>query len=289
MIRSMTGYGRGEAETSAGRWVAEIKSVNHRFLDIKTKLPSELFGSDIEIQRRIQSRCSRGRFEVLVILERHDAKLPIINKAVLEGYLRQLRHLQTELQLDGRLTLETLLALPEVVQEVQPSTLVDGQQAALAALDRALESLHAMREREGQAMYEDLKTRITKVLNLCTAVEQKVPLLNALLRERLLARLRELSQGVALDPQRVEQEAAILVERSDVTEELVRLGIHARQFLAFLEEHEPVGRKMDFLIQEMNREVNTLGAKVADAEVAQSVVGLKSELEKIREQVQNVE
>jgi uncharacterized protein (TIGR00255 family) len=289
MIRSMTGYGRGEHESPSGRYIVEVKSVNHRFLDVKTKVPSEFFALDVEVGRIVQESCARGRFEILVSREGGAAGVGSISRAAIIHYLDQLRGLRQELDIEGHVTLDTLLTLPNVVVDETTRASDEGREAALKALRAALGALNAMRVKEGAAIEKDLLARVEHIVRVAAEVEAKIPELNAALRDRMLLRMNELLQGAPLDKQRVEQEVAFLAERSDVTEEIVRLNIHAKQFRSFLADQEPVGRKMDFLLQEMNREVNTLGSKIADAAVAQLVVNIKSELEKIREQVQNVE
>lgn len=289
MIRSMTGYGRGEQETPQGRYIVEVKSVNHRFLDVKSKVPAEFFALDVEIGRLVQESCSRGRFEVLVTRDGGTAGVSGISRAAVVHYLDELRQLRQELDIEGSVSLDTLLNLPNVVVDETTRASDEGRDAALKALRAALDALNAMRAKEGSAIECDLKGRVEQIVTAAAGIEGKIPQLNAALRDRMLQRMNELLQGATLDKQRLEQEVAFLTERSDVTEEIVRLNIHAKQFLAFLSDKEPVGRKMDFLLQEMNREVNTLGSKIGDADVAQIVVNLKSELEKIREQVQNVE
>lgn len=285
----MTGYGRGEAATPAGRWIVEMKSVNHRFLDVKAKVPSEFFGLDIEFSRIVQEQCSRGRFEIQVSREGGDSAAGGINRAALIQYLDELRALRQDLDIEGPVSLDTLLTLPHVVVEEGKKAGEDTSKALLDALRTALAALNKMRAKEGESILQDLRNRVERILSVAADIEGRIPQLNAALRERLSLRLKELLQGAPVDQQRLEQELAFLAERSDVTEELVRLNIHGKQFLAYLNEKEPVGRKMDFLLQEMNREINTLGSKIGDADVAQLVVNLKSELEKIREQVQNVE
>ncbi len=289
MIRSMTGYGRGEAEASGERWMVEAKSVNHRYLDVRTKSPGELFGFDLEAQRAVQERFGRGRFEILISRESSTAGTTALRRDVMVQYLNELRELRNEFDFEGQITVDSVLGLPGVIDEKQAGVDESGLAVLRKALGAALDNLEAMRKREGESIEKDLRMRVERILSTATEVEGRVPALNAQLHDRLVGRLKDLVEGISLDAARVEQEVAFLVERSDVTEELVRLGIHTRQFLAFLEEKEPVGRKMDFLIQEMNREINTLGSKIGDAEVAQMVVLMKSELEKVREQVQNVE
>jgi uncharacterized protein (TIGR00255 family) len=285
----MTGYGRGEADTPAGRWIVEMKSVNHRYLDVKAKLPSEFFGLDIEFTRIVQEQCSRGRFEVLVSREAGETTGGGINRAAVVHYLEELRTLRQELDIEGGVTLSTLLTLPNVVVEEGPKGGEETEKALLDALRTALGALNKMRAKEGDSIRADLQTRVERILAVAADIEKRIPQLTTALRDKLQGRVQELLQGSMVDSQRLEQEVAFLAERSDVTEELVRLNIHGKQFLAYLSEKEPVGRKMDFLLQEMNREINTLGSKIGDADVAQLVVNLKSELEKIREQVQNVE
>ncbi len=289
MIRSMTGYGRGEADAEGEGFLVEAKSVNHRFLDVRSKLPSEMFSLDLDVNRLVQDRFARGRFEILVTRTARAAGGSSINRETLLRYLDELRNLRGELDVEGAVTFDTLLTLPGVIEEAGRRTSDAARDAVLRAVGQALEALKAMREREGAQLGSDLRARVERILEVSGGIEQRIPQLNQALHDRLRTRLKELLDEARLDAGRVEQEAAFLVERSDVTEELVRLGIHCRQFLAYLDEREPVGRKMDFLLQEMNREINTLGSKIADADIARSVVDMKSELERVREQVQNVE
>ena len=289
MIRSMTGYGRGEASVGPTRWTVEAKSVNHRFLDVRSRLPAELFGGDIEVQRVIQERFSRGRFEVNVSRETDQLERSVIHRGRFAQYLSTLQELKNEYGIEESIGFQTLLSLPGVLEETSKGAEEGARDAMQEALAAALQGVEEMRRREGEAIAADLRRRIERILEISADVDQRLPALNEQIRERLRTRLEELAQGVTLDAQRLEQEVVYLIERADVTEEVVRLGIHGREFLAFLDQTKPVGRKMDFLIQEINREVNTLGSKIGDPDVAKLVVEMKSELEKIREQVQNVE
>ena len=289
MIRSMTGYGRGEASVGPTRWTVEAKSVNHRFLDVRSRLPSELFGADIEVQRVIQARFNRGRFEVTVTRETDQEERSVVHRGRFEQYLSALRELKGDFGIEAPIGVDTILGLPGVLEETGRGESEGARDAMQEALSAALKGVEEMRAREGEAIALDLRTRIETILSISGDIEKRLPALNEQIRERMRTRIEELAQGIAVDGQRLEQEVVFLIERADVTEEIVRLGIHGREFLAFLEQDKPVGRKMDFLIQEINREVNTLGAKIGDAEVARWVVEMKSELEKVREQVQNVE
>jgi uncharacterized protein (TIGR00255 family) len=287
----MTGIGTGDAPLAGGRVSLEARSVNHRFLDVRVRLPREFTEHTAFLEQAARARLSRGRVEVLVHLDGTGAPALVIDKARAAAALRALSELRDELGLDAPVPLSLLSAVPDLFV-VPGQGDPDAVRAALgAALDAALGALDAMRASEGRNLHADLVARLATVRALAADVAALAQGLAERHRRRLRARVARLLDGtdVVLDPSRLEQEVALFAEHADVAEELTRLASHCGHFDALLGASEPVGRKLDFLLQEMAREVNTIGAKASEAEVAFRVVELKAELERMREQVQNVE
>lgn len=294
MIRSMTGYGRAEAEV-LGRWLTvEIKTVNHRFLNFNARLPGDLQRFEHQILARIKETLQRGQVNLFAGWDAGGAEAPavIVNRVAAKRAAELLREVAREAGIEAEVRLEHLLAFPAVTE---PSTLAaDAEalwEAVCAVLDRALHDLEAFRRREGEDLARDMAERVS-------AIEARVGEIDALrgrvvesYRERLRRRVEELAREVpeADLEARLAMEVAILADRCDVSEELVRLRSHIDGFRKLLDAGGVVGRKLEFVLQEMNRETNTIGSKASDAEVGRLVVEIKSELEKIREQVQNVE
>ena len=292
MIRSMTGFGTAEIEVGGQRLSAQVQSVNHRFAEISVRLPRSLAAYESPLRQMLAQLLTRGKINFVAAWEGGEdpARLVRIDGERAARYLEELRALRTQLGLDGDITLSTLLSLPDVVHASAPE---DGQADAWPALESlaraAAADLLAMRGREGDALKQEFILRLQQVEKLLARVEARAPLRPAEAKEKLEARLRPLLDGVPVDPARLAQEVAFLAERLDCTEECVRLRAHIGQYRALLDDPEPSGRKLNFLLQEMNREVNTMGSKANDAELAAVVIDLKDELEKLREQVQNVE
>lgn len=288
----MTGFGQGSASLPSGEQVAvELRTVNHRHADLRCKVCPELAEHTTFVEERVRRRLLRGRGEITVRLSGGSAAAPQLDQARARAAYRQVLALRDEIDPGGPAPLSLLGSVPGLY--AQAGSL--DEQTALSALgeaiDGAVASLNEMRAREGESLVQDLKARLAIVGSHVSWVEDHRPQLLEGLRGRVRSRVEALLEGTGarLDGGRLEQEIALLAERSDVAEEITRLRSHLAQFESLLESAaEPVGRRLDFLLQEMNREVNTLGSKGNDAQVAQRVVELKAELERLREQVQNV-
>lgn len=286
----MTGFGRGEAPLGDGRVVVEARSVNHRYLELRARVATELADHAAAVEHRARERVSRGRYDLVVRAE-GPIPPPRLDRARARAALEDLRALRDEVAPGSDVPLTLLAGLPGLFAPPLPGE-GGGAEAAIAlALDRALEALDAMRRREGRTLAEELGARIGRCREVSRTIEQRVPLAVESHRARLRARVARLAADpeLELSPGRLEAEVALLSERMDVTEELVRLGSHLDQLAELLGADGPVGRRLDFLLQEMAREANTIGAKSQDGELSRAVVELKAEVERLREQVQNVE
>lgn len=292
MLRSMTGFGSARNQVGTEEISVELRSVNGKFCEVKGRLPRELASLEADAVRNIKGRLSRGTID-LGVRRQASAKstlTPRIDGDLAEGLAAQLRALRDALGLEGELRLSELVSVEGVVTlEERPPDLDDASAALLAALDEALIHLISMREREGEALEADLLERIAKIEAHAAVLMEQAPLAVQDQQERIRRRVEELTDGIPLDPQRLAQEVALLAERSDIAEELTRLGSHVAQFRELVASDQPVGRRLDFLTQELNREVNTIASKASWAGAASITVELKAELERIREQVQNVE
>lgn len=291
MIKSMTGYGKGTSSSTLGEISIEIKTVNHRFRDISTRLPMGLSSFEGTIKKSMESVVSRGKIDAFIGFESAgEEKIFEVNLPIAKGYHLALTKLQKELDLKGDLNISQVASVRDVIKardlEVDQALL---EELILTALKKALTSLDEMRKTEGDSLSIDIKSRLSVIRDISKRVEAKQPELVDHYMTRLKKRINELTGETNLEETRVIQEVAIMAEKSDVTEETVRLDSHIKQFEELLNIEGPVGRKLDFLIQEMNREVNTIGSKSGDSELSRCVVDMKAEIERIREQVQNVE
>ncbi len=292
MIRSMTGFGAGRSAHLDDTFDVEVRSVNHKFCEVKVRLPRELASMELELSRAVKDRLARGGVEVA--LRRgggRGALAPRVDFALAEGYAEAFRELSLRLGIESELQLSDVLAAEGVVsleeQAVDPETVRAPVQGALAG---ALDHLEAMRAREGEALARDLRGRLDRLAALAARVEALAPESVERYRERLSERIAEVTRGhAAADPVRLAQEVALFADRLDIAEELTRLRSHVAQARALVEGDEPAGRKLEFLVQELHREVNTVGSKSQSAGIAALVVELKAEVERMREQVQNVE
>jgi len=292
MIRSMTGYGAAEADLGGHKLSIEIHSVNHRFAEISVRLPRSLSHFENSIRTLLGQTLGRGKITFNASWEGRDdgGRRVRIDVERARKYLDDLRRMKSALKLNGDFDMNMILALPDVVVSETESVGEDDTWVALEAIVRRAAVDHmSMREREGQALREELEKRLGLIETALTRIEEKAPVRPVEAKEKLVARLKPLLDGVEVDPGRLAQEVALLAERLDCTEECVRLRAHLAQFRSLLTDPEPAGRKLNFLLQEMNREVNTIGSKANDAEIGSIVIDLKDELEKVREQVQNVE
>lgn len=292
MIRSMTGYGRREGTAGSASAVVEVRSVNHRFCEVVVRVPRLLGFLEEELKQAVQRRCTRGRVEVTVSLsgEIEGRKRLSLDQSLARQYHQLLRDLQRSLRLPGTVDLALVAGLRELVsvgdQPIDPRPL-KGLIGRLAK--GAIADLDAMRRREGGVLARDVRQRLAAVGEEARLIGARTPLVAREAFERMKARVEKLLDAAAPDPARLNQELAVYAERGDVSEELTRLESHLAQFERALRGREAVGRTLDFLLQEMGREINTVGSKANDAEIAGRVVRVKSELEKVREQVQNIE
>ena len=292
MIRSMTGYGRA-VQTIDGREITvELRSVNNRYLDCTVKLPRMFSFAEDSVKNRVKAAVSRGKVDVYIgVNAAQTADVQVaVNRPVLESYLAALRQIETEYGVRDDVTVMSLARLPDVfsVEKTQE----DEQkltQDILSVAEEAISRYNAMRETEGAALEADLRGRAATILERVTLVEQRSPATVAEYRERLRQKMQEVLQNTAIDEGRILQEAAIYADRIAVDEETVRLRSHLAQLGDMLTKGGAIGRKLDFLLQELNRETNTIGSKCNDLELSNIVVDMKAELEKIREQTQNIE
>jgi len=292
MIRSMTGYGAAETELGGQTLRVEIHSVNHRFSEVAVRLPRALSHFEPPLRHLLTQSLGRGKITFSASLEGKDESTrPVrIDTERARRYMDDLRRLKSALKLNGEIDLTTVLALPDVVVAgAEPTADEQAWVTIEAAARRAASDLVTMREAEGKALTQDFQQRLDRIEEMVRKAEERGASRPAEAKEKLLARLKPLLDGIDVDPQRLAQEVAILADRLDITEECVRLRAHLSQFRALLADSEPSGRKLNFLLQEMNREANTMGSKANDADLGALVIDLKDELEKIREQVQNVE
>jgi len=289
----MTGYAQTILADHQFQIALAVKTVNNRFLDINLRMSSAFLPLEDRIKSYVASRLSRGRVDVSLQLVSQE-KVPngnlTINWPLAKTYSLLLTELKEQLHLSGTLQVGDLLSLKDlfVIQEsVFPEEVLWAKLSV--SLKKLFDGLQKMRAQEGKHLSADLQARLKTIQQGCDRITQKVPKIVEAYQVRLNERIKKLVSGVDLDPARLAQEVAILADRSDVSEELTRLGSHLKQFNQLFKETQPAGKKMEFLLQEMNREVNTIGSKSPDSEVSHQVVMLKAELEKIREQIQNIE
>ena len=292
MLRSMTGFGRERAAFEEREILVEIRSVNHRFYEFTARTPRAYGYLDEKLKSLLGGKITRGKVEVSVyIYNKEGVNADItVNKEIAHGYLDALRAAAPELEVEDDLKLSDIMRLPDLftVVKTQENEEQVWEQVKQTA-ERALEKFVEMREVEGVKMHDDIASRLGFIEQMVNSVEERSPKVNDLYREKLYAKLTELLKDRNIDDSRVLTEAAIFSEKTAVDEETVRLHSHIAQFRTLINSSEPVGRKLDCLVQEMNREVNTTGSKCSDLEITKTVVDLKSEIEKIREQIQNVE
>jgi uncharacterized protein (TIGR00255 family) len=288
----MTGFGVGRGRAGGEEFTAEVKAVNHKYVEVKVRLPRELQPLEAELQRQVKAVCTRGAVELTLRRAALTASgsVPTVDSAMARAWRQALGEVARITGLADTTSAAEVASQPGVVRMEESTVDVpSATRAAEAAVAEALLGLVAMREREGASLAQDLSGRIERVAVLVKELQGLAPRAVEEYRDRLAARLAELTSGAGIEPQRLAQELALFAERTDIAEELTRLASHLGQFRELLASDEPSGRKLDFLLQEMNREVNTAGSKIQSAEASTRVVELKAELERIREQVQNIE
>ena len=294
MTNSMTGYGKAEGVVSGRKFTVEMKSVNHRFLEISLRIPQILFSLEAEIKRRMGEKFSRGKIDVAIRADGNGAAEGetrlALNLPLVRNYHALLTQLKDELNITEEIALSTITGLRDVfmpVETVEEAADLWGEFSPI--LDEAIGNLSAMREKEGASLMLDLRDRLGMITGFLEEIAVRAPAVVLDYQKRLTERIRELIAGVELDESRLLQEVAIMAEKSDITEEIVRFRSHVEQFSGLLTGGDAAGRKIDFLLQEMGREINTIGSKSGDVGIARLVVEIKSELAKLREQAQNIE
>ena len=291
-LLSMTGYGSAKGSVEGQEITVELKSVNNRYLDCSVRLPRNFLFAEDTVKQAVSAGVSRGKVDVFVSAQasQDSGTVVSVNEELARGYRDAVARIAETLGLEGGLNAFSLARFPDVLTVERRELDKDKAAAALSEITaKAVEEFNAMREREGERLRRDMLGKLETIEELVSVVEERSPQTVKEYRERLEARLRDILADRSLDEQRVITEAAIFADRTAVDEETVRLRSHIAQFRTMLEEGSPIGRKMDFLVQEFNRESNTIGSKCSDASLAKVVVDLKSEIEKIREQLQNVE
>ena len=292
MVKSMTGYGRAR-ETLNGRDITvEVRSVNNRYLDCTVKVPRTYIFVEDAVKARVQKAVSRGKVDVFITIDATaaDETVVAVNEPLAQGYYEALTKLKDMFSLEGELSAAVLAKFPDVLTVTKAEEDLESVSGDICAvLDEALNAYNAMRTVEGGKLSEDIAGRAATIETVVGKVEERSPQTVAAYREKLTTRMQEVLQSTAIDESRILTEAAIFADKIAVDEETVRLRSHIAQLRTMLESDQPIGRKLDFLIQEVNRECNTIGSKCNDLTIAQDVVNMKGEVEKIREQVQNIE
>lgn len=289
----MTGFGRAECQDGDYSYKAEIRSVNNRFIEITTRLPKAFLDIELPLKKLIKSHCARGSINVTITLANSNGNSgewevkPNLPLAI--QYVEALREIQTSLGLEGQVHIDSLVGLRDIFK-IEPVAIDPAKESLLLNMaESALASLQKMREEEGQHLQNDLSERIDSIEKHAGQIAKRQPIVIQEYKARLKEKIKLLNDGFEIDEARLAQEAAILADRCDITEEITRFSSHLNQFRKLFESKEPIGRKLEFITQEINREVNTMGSKSSDTQVANLVIEIKSTLEKIREQLANIE
>lgn len=292
MMNSMTGFGRAELSTKLGLLTAETSSVNNRFLDLTIRLPRQYSALEVKVRELVAEYAQRGQVTINIGLE-ESADAPDryhINEAAVRAYVKQMRSLQKELKLSGEIGISDLLILPDVAKPDRDRVDLDeAWQAVEKVLRKALTALVAMRHKEGQSMAADMRQRLNVMAKVIAQIQKKTENSVEVYRQKLTLRIAELLETSKRNDLRLEEEVAIFASRTDISEECTRFISHIEQYHEALRLKEPVGKRLNFIQQEMNREANTIGSKCADFSITSLVISLKEEVEKLREMAQNVE
>jgi uncharacterized protein (TIGR00255 family) len=293
LLKSMTGFGRGEAVLNGRRFIAEIKTVNNRHRDLFVRLPRTLQAIEDEVRSQVSAVITRGRVEVTLQMEKEGVELEYdlqLNLPLVRSYLRIFKQLNEEFGVEGKVRAEDLCQLKDVLL-VKPEELdlAVARDACRQALSQALEACDSMRIQEGKTLKEDFLKRLGFLEDQLKEVESRAGSVVEDYKRKLRQRVEHVAQGMPIDENRLMQEIAIFADRCDITEELVRARSHLEQFRSYLSPDDAVGRRLDFLLQEINREINTMSSKASDSSISARGVEMKAELEKVREQVQNIE
>ncbi|HYP25794.1 MAG TPA: YicC/YloC family endoribonuclease [Blastocatellia bacterium] len=291
MIKSMTGFGQGSAEGDTFKVRVDIRSVNNRFLDIHTRLPQELASLEVTLKKQIQGALKRGRVDVTVVVDQTRQAVFEINRPLVSGYLDALNKLKSDFDLSGEMSLELVAKLPGALQVSQNFGQLDEALTAgvVEAVSQALVTLTEMRIVEGQGLVSDMTARLDTIEKQLPPIESEAKKLPGIYKEKLARRLQEVIGNGQIDETRLAQESIMLADRSDISEEISRLKSHISQMRDVIQVDDEVGKRLDFLLQEMNREANTILSKSGDLAISDAAIVIKTEVEKLREQVQNAE
>ena len=289
----MTGFSRYENQSEDLTCKVEIRSVNNRFIDINTRLPKSLAPLELPLKKMVKTKCARGSFDISIAIEKNgdsEAGLEVNpNLPLATEYLKAFKEIQDGLGLKGEIDINTILSQRDVVKSELKKVEFSCEEIVMQSVDRALTDLIKMREDEGKNLEKDILNQISSIETLRKSIAAKQFITIQKFQEKLNEKIKILTSGIEIDPARIAQESALLADRCDVTEEIVRLKSHLEQFNILIASNDPQGRKLEFLTQEINREVNTTGSKTIDLEVSRAVIEMKSCLEKIREQLANIE
>jgi len=289
----MSGFSRHENQNENLTCKVEIRSVNNRFIDINTRLPKSLAPLELPLKKMVKSKCARGSFDISIAIEKNgdsEANLEVApNLPLATEYLNAFKNIQEGLGLKGEIDINTILSQRDVVKPELKKVEDSSEEIVLQTVDKTLTDLVKMREDEGKNLEKDILNQISSIKALGKLISTKQSITVQEFQDKLKEKIQTLTTGIEIDPARIAQESALLADRCDVTEELVRLESHLDQFNKLVGSHGPQGRKLEFLTQEINREVNTMGSKTIDLEVSKAVIEMKSCLEKIREQLANIE
>ena len=290
-MKSMTGFGRASLESNGKNYIIEIKTVNNKYSDITVKSPKRLSFMEDKIRKQIANRITRGKVEVLVSFFdfSNKSKNVVLNKKIAKEYIKQLREIADENNLSENISVIEIAKLPDILNSIDSDNDEEIASEALQCLNMALDSLIEMRKAEGENIKQDLLVRIERVQNLVDKIAENSKGIVEEYVSKLEKRVKEILKTDVVDENRIAQEAVIYADKTSIEEELTRLNSHIVQFKELVNSDGPVGKKLDFMIQEMNRETNTIGSKAGSGEITKAVIDLKVELEDIREQIQNIE
>lgn len=293
MIKSMTGYGRGESSAGGKRYIAEVKTVNNRYRDVIVRAPKALQGIEDDVRAMVAEKIKRGRVEVSLQMVKEGEGIEYeleLNMPLVQSYLRLFRRLNEECGLNEKISSEDLCQMKDVIVYKAEDVDLDQTRAAFrSVVGMALDACDLMRVKEGVAIEQDFLKRLDLIEAYLREIDARGPLVVQEYRKKLQQRIEQLLQGAPADEGRIAQETAIFADRSDITEELVRARSHLDQFRAYMPQDDAIGRRLEFLLQELHREINTMSSKASDVVISSKSVEIKAELEKLREQVQNVE
>ncbi len=289
----MTGFGRVETHNGDHAYTVEVRSVNNRFLEVNARLPKYLSQLEIPLKKLVKDNFSRGSFDLSVSVDKIEgasAELEVVpNIPLAAQYLQSLKQIRDSLGLDEQIELKSILNLRDLIKLEPPKLKKDNEMKILETVRSALNALAEMRQEEGRNLEADISNRLNEIAEHARFIKGRQNGVLKEYQEKLRERICQLTGGIQLDEARIAQETALLAERADISEELTRLESHLNQFLKLLQEQGPMGRKLEFLLQEINRETNTLGSKTSDIQVSRTVIEMKSTIEKVREQIQNIE